>query len=112
MTNSIVDVAQVALKGLTDRRTAITDNMSNINTPGYLAKTSDFETNLKRALGGDTSVNVLARRGISMTPTNMNGNNVDMDNETVSAIETQLRYSTMIEIVNSKFRGLRTAMGN
>lgn len=107
---SVVDVAQVALRGLADRRQTITDNMSNINTPGYLAKTSDFETNLKRALGGDTTVNVMARRGISMTPTNTNGNNVDMDNETVSAIETQLKYQTMIEIVNSKFRGLRGAM--
>jgi flagellar basal-body rod protein FlgB len=46
----------------------------------------------------------------STDPTRQDGNNVNLDDETVSALETNLRYQTMVDAVNAKFRLLRSAI--
>jgi len=111
MTEPIQAAIHVALNGLSDRKKVIDDNIANIQTPGYLAKTSDFETSFAAALKGESAVNVTPRRGVSLAPTTTSGNNVDLDNETVNAISTGLRYQAMVEAMNVKFRTLKTSMG-
>jgi flagellar basal-body rod protein FlgB len=40
----------------------------------------------------------------------MDGNNVSLDNETMIATETGLRYQLALNALNGKYDGLRTAM--
>lgn len=111
MTDAISNAIGYALDGLSDRRRVTNDNISNIQTPGFLAKQTDFESALKAALAGDTSVNSNPIHKTSLAPTRTDGNNVDIDNETVTAIDTQLRYSAMVSAMSTKFRTLRTSIG-
>ena len=111
MRTEIQATINASLHGLTDRQKALANNLSNIETPGFLAKRVDFESALKRAISTDSAVNLKTRRTVSLDETNVNGNNVNLDNETVSAVETELRYQAMISAMNSQFRTLRTAMG-
>jgi flagellar basal-body rod protein FlgB len=105
-----ISAIQATLSGLTLRSRAIADNLSNINTPGYLATNTDFESSLKDALSGSSS-SVSSMVYKSLAPTNINGNNVNLDDQTVSAMETNLRYEAMVQSLNTKFLELRTAIG-
>ncbi|MCU1486490.1 MAG: flagellar biosynthesis protein FlgB, partial [Actinomycetia bacterium] len=42
---------------------------------------------------------------------NDNGNNVQLDDETLSLADTGLQYQLMVEAMNAKFGLLRTAIG-
>jgi flagellar basal-body rod protein FlgB len=110
MTEAIQSAIQVALNGLAKRQHTSADNIANIQTPGFLAKQTNFEDSLQAALSGKTT-DVTPTQLTSQAPTNINGNNVDLDNETVTAMDTELRYQAMISAMNSKFRILKTAMG-
>ena len=111
MTDAISSALQLALHGLSDRARTTNDNLANVETPGYIAKTTDFETNLKQALNGNTAVNLNPTHLESTEPTTTSGNNVNIDNETVTAIETELRYQSMIEAMNAKFQILKNSIG-
>ncbi len=110
MIDPTVRALQMSLSGLASRQRALTDNIANLETPGYLAKRVDFESSLQNAI--DThrpeSVEVSQRR--SMDPTGANGNNVNLDDETILSSDTALRYEMSIEALNAKYRLLRTAI--
>lgn len=111
MTDAIESAITYSLRGLSDRKDRISNNIANIQTPGYLADQTDFESALKSALNGNGSVAANPVHRKSLAPTRTDGNNVDLDNETMSAIQTELRYKTMIEAMNTKFKIMRSAIG-
>jgi flagellar basal-body rod protein FlgB len=103
---------QVSASGLSARQRAIADNISNINTPDYLAKRVSFEDSLKSAIdSGDPATATISTQS-SLEPTETNGNNVNLDEETVSITDTGLKYQTDIEALTAKFQLLKTSIGN
>lgn len=98
-----------ALDGLAARQRAIADNVANINTPGYQAKRVMFEDALASAVSHGSGA-VEHRTAVSLEPTKLNGNNVNLDTETLSNIDTQLRYQLATQAINGTFAKLRTAM--
>jgi flagellar basal-body rod protein FlgB len=102
---------KAALDGLAQRQRVTADNTANINTPGFLAGRVDFESSLRGAIANGenpaSAVSVVAR---SLEPTNVNGNNVNLDSETVSATETGLRYQLALNALDGKYNTLRTAL--
>jgi len=46
----------------------------------------------------------------SLEPTRLDGNNVNLDAETLSGIESNLRFQLMLRAVDDRFGLLRTAM--
>ena len=100
-----------ALTGLAQRQRVTADNIANLQTPGFLAGRTNFESALKSAVGnGETpsiSGGTVAR---SLEPTNTNGNNVNLDSETVIATETGLRYQLALNALDGKYSLLRSAM--
>jgi flagellar basal-body rod protein FlgB len=100
-----------ALSGLAQRQRVTADNIANIQTPGFLAGRVDFESSLRGALrnGEAPPVNggTTAR---SLEPTNTNGNNVNLDQETVIATETGLRYQLALNALDGKYNVLRSAL--
>ena len=97
--------------GLAQRQRVTADNIANVNTPGFLAGRTDFESALSGALrSGDTpgiSGGTVAR---SLEPPNTNGNNVNLDSETVTATETGLRYQLALNALDGKYNVLRTSL--
>lgn len=98
-----------ALDGLSLRQRAIADNIANINTPDYHAKRVRFEQELARAVDAGTG-RATATVGESLEPTRLNGNNVNLDTETLSSIDTMLRYQFATQAVNGSFASVRTAL--
>lgn len=98
-----------ALDGLSLRQRAIADNIANINTPDYHAKRVQFEQALAQAVDAGTG-RASATVGESLEPTRLNGNNVNLDTETLSSIDTMLRYQFATQAVNGSFASVRTAL--
>lgn len=100
-----------ALDGLAQRQRAIANNIANVNTPGYRAERVQFEDALAASIqNGDGTAT--ATTGLSLEPTQLNGNNVNLDTETLSNIDTVLRYQFATQAVNSKFGLLKAAIGS
>ena len=100
-----------ALAGLAQRQRVTADNIANVNTPGFLAGRVDFESSLKGALrNGDTPAINGGTTLRSLEPTNTNGNNVNLDAETLIATETGLRYQLALNALDGKYNVMRTAL--
>jgi len=98
-----------ALSGLSARQRTIADNVANINTPGFLAGRVDFETALRAAVadGSGVASSTVAR---SLEPTREDGNNVNLESETLANIDSGMRYSLMLRAADHHFGILRTSM--
>jgi len=106
------EALHVALRGLSARERVIADNISNLETPRFLAGKVDFESSLKEALAtGRRPGEATISTSRSLNPTRENGNNVIIDEETVQGMDTSLRYELAVNAVNAKFRLLRSAIG-
>ena len=102
---------KAALDGLAQRQRTTADNIANINTPGFLAGRVDFESSLRGAIaGGQDPASADAVTARSLEPTNTNGNNVNLDSETILATETGLRYQLALNALDGKYNQLRTAL--
>ena len=113
MFDSVSTVAlHTALRGLAARQRVIADNVANIQTPGFLAGRVQFEDALREAVttGGSPALSPTIAR--SLEPTRTDGNNVNLDTETLSGIDTNLRYQLTTQAIGGKFTHIRTAIGN
>lgn len=111
MNDLTTDTLHVALRGLSARQRVIADNIANMDTPGFLAGRVDFETSLRDALGAGDTAGVRPSTARSLAPTGVNGNNVNLDEETLSNIDTGMRYQLVVEAMSAKFSLLRTSIG-
>jgi len=98
-----------ALDALALRQRAIANNVANIQTPGYHAEVVDFEGALARAVAhGSGDAEATVRR--STDATQLNGNNVNLDEQTTLNIETNLRYQLATQAVSGQLTSVRAAM--
>lgn len=111
MNDITTDTLHTAMRGLAMRQRVIADNIANLDTPGFLAGRVEFEASLRDAVGAGDSVSVRPATVRSMAATGVNGNNVNLDEETLANIDTGLRYQMVVEAMNAKFSLLRTAIG-
>lgn len=102
---------RASIAGLEQRQRVTADNLANINTPGFLAGRVDFESSLRSALRNgevpDADGGSVVR---SLEPTKTNGNNVNLDAETLIATETGLRYQLALNALDGKYTSVRTAL--
>ncbi|GAA0243443.1 flagellar basal body rod protein FlgB [Cryptosporangium japonicum] len=117
-------VLKTAMDGLALRQRVTADNVANIDTPQFLAGRVQFEDALRQAVdagqgfGGETRA-AISRAALadeatqpsmarSLEPTRINGNNVNLDHEVISNVDTQLRYQLMIRAMDDQYGGIRT----
>ena len=101
-----------ALSGLALRQRTIADNVANIETPGFLAGKVSFESALRSSVADGTDPFAESfTTARSLEPTRTNGNNVNLDEETIAGTETNLAYNLAIEAMSAKFQQLRIAAG-
>ena len=102
---------RVAVAGLSARQNAIANNIANIETPGYRARKVEFENALRGAVArGDSPAEVQPSMLTSLEPTRLNGSNVNLDEETLSHIDTTMRYQLTLRALDSKYGMLRDAI--
>ena len=101
------------------RHQAISNNLANINTPGYKRQTVRFEDQLAGALsaksmpgGGLKSVSSVqpAIATISNTSERADGNNIDSETENIDLAVNTLRFEALSQQVGGYFNGLKTVI--
>ncbi|MBZ5737807.1 flagellar basal body rod protein FlgB [Nocardioides mangrovi] len=101
-------VLNAALDGVALRQRVTADNIANVDTPGYRASSVDFETSLRAAIAsgdpGDVSVTTQA----TDTPVGANDNNVDLREETLTAVQSQFQYQMLTRATTERFKLIST----
>ncbi len=98
-----------------DREQTIAGNMANIDTPGYKTKDLNFKQELARAQFSNTSNGNAVETGPSVSDVQgllerPDGNNVNLDRESLLLSQTQLQYQMGIQLVKGKFHELLSAI--
>jgi flagellar basal-body rod protein FlgB len=109
--DSTMTALHASLTGLQQRQRVTADNIAHVQTPGFLAGRVDFESTLRNEIANGESP-VVSQRAVtrSMDPTRTDGNNVNLDTETVIQTETGLRYQLAINALDGKYALLRSAL--
>lgn len=111
ITDTTMSVLHSALSGLAQRSRVTADNIANVQTPGFLSGRTDFESALRGSLAAGETPAVNGGTVVrSMDPTRLDGNNVNLDAETVIATETGLRYELGTRAMGDKFNLIRDAL--
>lgn len=113
-TDVVASTLNTALDGLSLRQRVTADNIANIDTPGFRAATVDFETSLQTALADGSLASgesVAATTGLATTPAGPNGNNVDLQSETMTAMRSVFQYQLMTRAVDDRYSLVKTAIG-
>lgn len=111
MFDSVTSVAlSSALDGLALRQRTIANNIANVNTPNYHAKRVAFESALAQSVASGNG-HATATTAESLEPTQLNGNNVNLDTETLSNIDTVLRYQFATQAAGTEFTAVRSEIG-
>lgn len=96
-----------ALDRTTQRHTLLTENLANVNTPGYKRKDVDFNIALEQEMDRVRSDN--APR-VDQGSIRVDGSSVDLETEVASLAETELRYQMLTELTARYFRGLENVI--
>ena len=119
-----INVLNRAADAAWQRNEAISNNIANVDTPGYKIQDVAFESVLQQALGNNryqsmddkvANVNLSRLRGRAYVDYanysyRLDGNNVDIENENVMLAENQLKYQGLISSINQEFTNLQTVM--
>ena len=106
------------------RHDIISNNIANVNTPGYKRKDIRFETELKHAFAHSDKDSVDARvKNLdleALTPQTYpdyaelsyryDGNNVDIDTENAILAKNEIKYNGIIDSINKDFSNLKLVM--
>ena len=106
------------------RETVISNNIANVDTPGYKRKDLNFQGVLTEELGrcrhesldskvSDVDLSRLDPQ-IYVDSANysyrMDGNNVDIDTENVELASEQIRYEGLTDCINSEFERMKAVI--
>ena len=119
-----INVLNRAADAAWQRNEAISNNIANVDTPGYKRQDVAFESVLQKALGNNqyesmdekvSNINLSRLRGRAYVDYanysyRLDGNNVDTENENVMLAENQLKYQGLISSINQEFTNLQTVM--
>ena len=107
------------LDGLWTRQQAISDNIANVDTPGYKSKVVSFEQQLRSVLESSDSQRETTRRikdtraSVSVSDAltlRADGNNVDVESENTELARTQINYLYSLRELSDHFTRLRYAI--
>lgn len=106
------------------RQEAISNNIANATTPGYVRQDVAFESVLQEALGNNnyesmdqkvsnvsaSSIQPIAYQDYTGYSYRLDGNNVDPETENVMLAENQLKYEGLLESISEEFKNLQMVM--
>lgn len=121
---SYINVLDKAADASWIRNEAISNNIANVDTPGYKRQDVNFEEQLRKAMKNSryTSIdervanvdlerlNPITYRDHSTLSYRLDGNNVDIDTENVELASNQIRYQGLTDSITKHFEGLQSVM--
>ncbi|MDD6208139.1 MAG: flagellar basal body rod protein FlgB [Clostridiales bacterium] len=103
------------------RNDVISNNIANVDTPGYKRKDVQFESFLvAQVSGGDldeqiadidlSTLNAMTYTDSSQYSYRLDGNNVDINTESAELAKNQLRYYTLMNSMTQEFSRIKTVL--
>ena len=114
-----LDVLQQFVRFAVARESAIATNMANVDTPGYHTKDVDFQSVLAESLNPTSAAWNGGAEGAELQPATHeveglmerpDGNNVDIDRESMLMAETQLQYQVGMQLIKREFHQVLSAI--
>jgi flagellar basal-body rod protein FlgB len=98
---------QSALGRASQRHALLTNNLANVNTPGYKRQDMDFNITLQDEMDKPSLQPVGAQSSPALR---LDGNSVDLEKEVMSVAETELRYQALTDMTANYFSGLKNVI--
>lgn len=114
-----INVLEKACDASWTRNSVISNNIANVDTPGYKRKDVQFEDYLRNEVGytnslDDEVANADLDALMATTYTEyegldyrIDGNNVDIDTESAELAKNQIKYYTMLDSISQEFNRLK-----
>lgn len=107
----LMQLIQGYLKVTSDRQQIVAGNIANIDTPGYQTKDINFQTAMQQAMSDGSGSNLApASVTVDGLPSRPDGNNVNVDRESMLLSQTQLQYQMGVQLIKGEFHRLLTAI--
>ena len=121
-----VNILDKAADASSFRNELISNNIANVSTPNYKRKDLNFENILQAELGGEKNLWTAVKNANMDLETldpqvytdnanlsyRLDGNNVDINTEEAYLAENQIKYQTLIDLMNQEFGRYKSAMSN
>jgi flagellar basal-body rod protein FlgB len=112
LVDSTQQLLEAAMRGSWQRETALTNNISNADTPGYRREEVNFESELQGAMaGGESPGGLQFQTETEPQETGPNGASVSVDQESAKLAENGLDYQAVTQVINARNNIMRSAMG-
>lgn len=101
---------QQAVAGLGVRQQVTANNIANLQTPGFTASQVDFESSLASAVVAGDPEQTAVTTTATTDPAGLNGNNVSLADEVVTATKTSLQESLLTGALTSEYGLISTVL--
>jgi flagellar basal-body rod protein FlgB len=110
-TTPLLQLLQGYLKVTSDRQQLVASNIANVDTPGYQTKDINFQTAMQQAMNQGNDLHLEpASLTVDGLPERPDGNNVNVDRESMLLAQTQLQYQMGVQLIKDEFHRLLTAI--
>lgn len=93
------------------RHRVISQNVANVNTPGYKRLEVAFDSSLAKALSGGSGGPVAAPRiQAGSGPERVDGNTVDIDVEMNDLVKNAVLYQAAAQVASNRIAAMRSAI--
>lgn len=109
----VASVLKSALDGLSLRQRVAADNIANMDTPGFIASSVDFESSLREAIDSPRPMSAPVTPSVTSSTASPgpDGNNVDLATETMTAMQSTFQYQLLTRAVGDRHSLITTAIG-
>jgi len=110
-TTPVMQLLQGYLKVTADRQQLIASNIANVDTPGYHTRDINFQAAMQQATDEGNDVQLVpASSEVEGLPERPDGNNVNIDRESLLLGEAQLQYQMGVQLIKAEFHRLLIAI--
>lgn len=129
LSSTQVSIMEKALSASSLRQNVISNNIANVNTPGFKKSEVAFETILQEALGGGSTIPLVKTNERHISPTLQNiddvspslntinstslrtdGSNVDIDIEMAELAKNNIYYDAVAQQLGKYFTNLKSVI--
>jgi len=105
------------MAGASLRQRALSNNLANINTPGFKRYDVDFHGVLSRTLERSSSAEAVDAVQFSLeretnTSVRVDGSNVEVEREMAALAENSLEYQALVSVSKARLQMLQRVIGN
>ena len=123
--DKVIGLLESVLDVRANRHKVLAENVANMDTPGYRAKSLDFQKILRARIGEGVTLNATQPGHIKLEDLDdsivystkgggreqgLDGNTVNIEEEMVKIAENNLMYNTAAQVISAEFRGIKSAI--